>query len=95
MRFGVNLFSRDMLKTREAYKVVAQSAEDSGFDFLSVSDHVIVPQVQNSPYPYSEDASWAGGGSGFCFEALTAMTFLIACTDRIKVLSSGAMPQFG
>lgn len=94
MKFGVNLFPRDMLKTREAYKAVAQSAEDLGYDFLSVSDHVIVPQEQNSPYPYSEDASWAGGGSGFCFEAMTAMTFIVACTKRIKVLSSVAVvPQ--
>lgn len=94
MRFGVNLFPRDMLKTREAYITVAQAAENLGYDFLSISDHVIVPQEQNSPYPYSEDASWAGGGSGFCFEAMTAMTFLIACTQRIKVLSSVAVvPQ--
>ncbi len=94
MRIGLNLFPRDMLKTREAYKTVAQSAEELGFEFLSVSDHVIVPQKQDSPYPYSEDASWGGGGSGFCFEAMTAMTFLIACTERIKVLSSVAVvPQ--
>ena len=94
MNFGVNLFPRDMLKTGEAYRSVARAAEDLGYDFLSVSDHVIVPQEQNSPYPYSEDASWAGGGTGFCFEALTAMTFLVACTERIKVLSSVAVvPQ--
>lgn len=94
MRLGVNLFPRDMLKTREAYKTVGEAAEKLGYDFLSISDHVIVPQKQNSPYPYSEDATWAGGGSGFCFEAMTAMTFLIACTERIKVLSSVAVvPQ--
>jgi probable F420-dependent oxidoreductase len=83
-----------MLKTGEAYRCVARAAEALGYDFLSVSDHVIVPREQNSPYPYSEDASWAGGGSGFCFEAMTAMTFLVACTERIKVLSSVAVvPQ--
>ena len=94
MNFGVNLFPRDMLKTGEAYRSVARAAEELGYDFLSVSDHVIGPQEQNSPYPYSEDASWAGGGSGFCFEAMTAMTVLVACTERIKVLSSVAVvPQ--
>ena len=88
MHFGLNMFPRDMLTTGDAYKTIAQSAEQFGYDFLSVSDHVVVPRSQNSTYPYSEDAKWAGGGSGFCFEMLTAMTFLVACTERIKVLSS-------
>jgi alkanesulfonate monooxygenase SsuD/methylene tetrahydromethanopterin reductase-like flavin-dependent oxidoreductase (luciferase family) len=88
MHFGVDMFPRDILTTRDAYKTIAQSAEALGCDFLSVSDHVIVPRSQYSDYPYSEDAKWAGGGSGFCFEMLTAMTFLVACTERIKVLSS-------
>ena len=61
MHFGVNMFPRDMLTTRGAYKTIAQSAEALGYDFLSVSDHVIVPRSQNSDYPYSEDARWAGG----------------------------------
>lgn len=88
MHFGLNMFPRDMLKTREAYRATAGAAEDFGYNFLSISDHVVVPTSQNSVYPYSEDATWAGGGSGFCFELLTAMTFLVACTERIKVLSS-------
>jgi hypothetical protein len=54
MHFGVDMFPRDILTTRDAYKTIAQSAEALGCDFLSVSDHVIVPRSQNSDYPYSE-----------------------------------------
>ena len=57
MRFGVNLFPRDMLKTGEAYKTVAQTAEELGYDFLSVSDHVIVPQDIRANHLYSSDSS--------------------------------------
>ena len=88
MRIGVNMFPRDLMTSRDAYLAIAHSAEAFGYDFLSVSDHVVVPTANASDYPYSEDAKWPGGNSSFCFEALTAMTFLLAVTQRIKVLSS-------
>ncbi len=88
MRFGVNTSPRGLMTSREAYMTIAQGAEAYGFDFLSVSDHVVVPRATASDYPYSEDAKWAGGASGFSFEMLTAMTFLVGCTERIKLLSS-------
>lgn len=88
MRFGINMFPRELMTSREAYLTIAHSAEAFGYDFLSVSDHVVVPRANSSDYPYSEDAKWPGGQSGFCFEMLTAMTFLLAVTQRVKVLSS-------
>ena len=91
MRFGVNTAPRGLMVTREAYKTIAQSAENFGYDFLSISDHVVVPSSNDSDYPYSEDAVWSGGDSGFSFEMLTAITFLIGCTERIKLLSSVAV----
>ena len=91
MRFGVNTAPRGLMVTREAYKTIAQSADNFGYDFLSISDHVVVPSSNDSDYPYSEDAVWSGGDSGFSFEMLTAITFLIGCTERIKLLSSVAV----
>ena len=88
MRLGVNMFPRELMTSRDAYLAIAHSAEAFGYDFLSVSDHVVVPRANSSDYPYSEDAKWPGGQSGFCFEMLTAMTFLLAVTQRVKVLSS-------
>jgi probable F420-dependent oxidoreductase len=88
MKFGVNTSPRGLMTSREAYMTVAQAAEAFGFDFLSVSDHVVVPRANDSDYPYSEDAVWSGGASGFSFEMLTAITFLAGCTERIKLLSS-------
>ncbi len=88
MRFGVNTSPRGLMTSREAYMTIAQAAEALGYDFLSVSDHVVVPRANASDYPYSEDAKWSGGESGFSFEMLTAITFLIGCTERIKLLSS-------
>lgn len=88
MRFGVNTSPRGLMVSREAYMTVAQSAESFGYDFLSISDHVVVPRANESAYPYSEDAVWSGGASGFSLEMLTAITFLIGCTERIRLLTS-------
>ncbi|MGI9423246.1 MAG: TIGR03619 family F420-dependent LLM class oxidoreductase [Hyphomicrobiaceae bacterium] len=88
MRFGVNTAPRGLMVSREAYMTTAQSAERLGYDFLSVSDHVVVPRANDSDYPYAEDAKWTGGASGFSIEMLTALTFLVGCTERIKLLSS-------
>ena len=91
MKFGVNTSPRGLMTSREAYMTIGQAAEAFGYDFLSVSDHVIVPSSNESDYPYSDDAVWTGGASGFSFEMLTALTFLIGCTERIRLLSSVAV----
>ena len=44
MKFGVNTAPRGLTVSREAYKSIAQAAERFGYDFLSVSDHVVVPR---------------------------------------------------
>ncbi|MGI9520450.1 MAG: TIGR03619 family F420-dependent LLM class oxidoreductase [Hyphomicrobiaceae bacterium] len=88
MKFGINTSPRGLLITREAYFAVAAAAEMHGFDFLSVSDHVVVPRVNASDYPYSEDAKWGGGASGFALEMWTTIAVLAGSTSRLKLLSS-------
>lgn len=43
MNFGISTLSRSLYTSREAYMTVAQAAEQAGFDFMSVNDHIIVP----------------------------------------------------
>ena len=43
MKFGLSTVTRGVLVARENYMAVAKAAERAGFDFLSVSDHMIVP----------------------------------------------------
>ena len=65
LRFGVNVGT----STEPADHPVrlAQVAEDSGFDFVSASDH-----------PY---------GANPCFETATLLTWILARTQRVSVLS--------
>lgn len=89
MKFGINTGARGIMSTREAYMEIAQLADRSGYDFLSISDHVVVPRSIGSEYPYSEGGKWeTATASGFCLEELTTLAFLAGCTEKLKLLSS-------
>ncbi len=89
MQLGVNTAARGALGTREAYMKVAQLADRVGFDFLSVSDHVLVPAAIGSTYPYSEGGKWeTATATGYCLEELATLCFLAGCTEKLKLLTS-------
>ena len=89
MEFGINTGARGIMSTRDAYMRIGQLAERSGYDFLSVSDHVIVPDRLDSTYPYSEGGKWeTAAKDGFCFDVLSTLIFLSGCTEKLKLLSS-------
>lgn len=88
MKFGLSTVTRGLFSTRENYKAVAVAAERAGFDFLSVSDHVVVPAQLKSHYPYSPTGAFAAADEGFCLDQLTTMAFLAGCTERLRLLAS-------
>ncbi len=89
MELGINTGARGIMSTRDAYMRIGQLAERSGYDFLSVSDHVIVPDRLDSTYPYSEGGKWeTAAKDGFCFDVLSTLIFLSGCTEKLKLLSS-------
>ena len=53
MHFACNLAFQDPRHHCE----VAKAAEDSGWDVVVVSDHVVHPEKIASPYPYTPDGA--------------------------------------
>ncbi len=49
---------------------------------------MVVCETIDSPYPYTEDGSWAGAIEGTCLETLTTLGFIAAATERIRLLTS-------
>lgn len=89
MKLGINTGARGTMGTREAYKTVAQLAERIGFDFISVSDHVVVPAQIGSTYPYSEGGIWeTATPDGYSLEQLTTLAFLAGCTEKLQLVTS-------
>lgn len=89
MKLGINTGARGTMGTREAYITVAQLGERIGFDFLSVSDHVVVPAQIGSTYPYSEGGKWeTATPDGYSLEQLTTLAFLAGCTEKLQLVTS-------
>ncbi len=88
MKFGLSTLTRGVFSTRENYRAVAQAAERAGFDFLSVSDHVVVPANLQSKYPYSPTGAFSAAEQGYCLDQLATIAFLSGCTERLRLLAS-------
>jgi len=59
-------------------------AEEVGFHSLWVPEHVVFFREYASRYPYSADGRIPGNPDGV-MEPLTALTFVAACTERIRL----------
>ena len=88
MKFGLSTLTRGLCTTREAYQAVAKAAQAAGFDFLAVSDHVVVPAHLKSAYPYTAGGVFGAAEHGHCFDQLATLAFLAGCTERLRLLTS-------
>ena len=89
MKFGINTGARGVMGKRDSYITVAALAERVGFDFISVSDHVVVPAEIGSTYPYSEGGKWeTATPDGYSLEQLSTLAFLAGCTEKLKLVTS-------
>src|SRR5262249_47616818 len=88
MKFGLSTVTRGVFSTRESYRAVAVAAERAGFDFLSVSDHVVVPSNLKSKYPYTASGAFSAAEEGYCLDLLATIAFLSGCTERLRLLAS-------
>jgi probable F420-dependent oxidoreductase len=88
MRFGLSTLTHDTFSTADSYVAIAAAAERAGFDFLSVSDHLVVPEKLESHYPYVVGGAFRIATHGHCFDMLSTIAFLAGITKRIKLLTS-------
>jgi len=88
MQFGLSIPHRGPLANPDAIRAIAASAEQLGYDLLTVSDHIVVPRKIDSPYPYSPDGGFPGGRTGECFEQLSLLNYLAGVTQRARLLTS-------
>jgi probable F420-dependent oxidoreductase len=64
---------------------MAASLERAGFDGLWVSDHVVMPERIDSPYPFAPDrkATWATDVAWY--DAIVAMAMIAGATSRAHI----------
>ena len=88
MKIGFYVPTRGPLSAPENMSALARKGEALGFDFLSMTDHLVVPRSRVSDYPYTRDGDWLPGRFGDFVDQLTAMAFVAARTDSIGLLTS-------
>lgn len=90
MQFGVSAPFRGPLARPDTIRRIAGKAEEWGYDYLTVSDHIVIPKTVAPEYPYSDTGrfSWLDGGGTDCMEQFALMAWLAAATTKIRLLSS-------
>ena len=81
MQIGFNLPS-----SPENLTWIAQQGEALGYDYLTLTDHIVLPRLRVPGYPYSESGEFFGEGPERRYEQLTAAAFIAAKTDRIRLV---------
>jgi probable F420-dependent oxidoreductase len=66
-------------------RAVGEAAEGAGFDSLWVAEHVVLFDEYASKYPYAADGKIPAGGTSGILEPFGALTYLAACTSRIRL----------
>jgi len=88
MKFGLHLGIRGPAADPDSLRVIAAEAEALGFSHLGFSDHVVIADTVDSPYPYTKDGRWFAEDSGECLEQITTLGYVAATTTKIRLLTS-------
>lgn len=88
MKFGLSTRTRQVFSSADNYLAAAAAAEKAGFDFLSVTDHLVIPAQRETHYPYVPGGAFGGGQAGHNLDQLTTIAFLAAATTRLRLLTS-------
>jgi probable F420-dependent oxidoreductase len=86
MQIGFNLPISGPLSSPETLIRIAQQGEALGYDYLTLTDHVVLPNLRAPGYPYSESGEFFGEGPERRHEQLTATAFIAAKTTRIRLV---------
>ena len=86
MQFGFNLPISGPLSSPDAVVEIAQAGEALGYDYLTLTDHLVLPNLRVPGYPYSESGEFFGEGPEQRHEQLTAAAYIAAKTSRIGLV---------
>ena len=88
MDFGFSLPGRGPLATPDVLIKLAHKADDLRYSSIFVTDHVVIPTTQTTPYPYAPTGMFAGDWTNGYLEPLALMSFLAGETSRVRLGTS-------
>jgi probable F420-dependent oxidoreductase len=86
MQIGFNLPISGPLSDPDTVIRIAQEGEALGYDYLTLTDHIVLPNLKVPGYPYSESGEFFGDGPQRRHDQLTAAAYVAAKTSRIRLV---------
>ena len=71
---------------------IAQAADEAGYDYVSLSDHVVHPERLSTPYPYTEDGERRWPAFTAWPDPWVAVGAMAAVTTRLRFYTSVYVP---
>ena len=88
MQIGFNLPNSGPLSAPATMARLAREGEALGYDYLTLTDHVVLPDMKVPGYPYSESGEFYGADPAVRQEQLVALAWIAAQTTRIRLVSA-------
>ncbi|HEY1795289.1 MAG TPA: TIGR03619 family F420-dependent LLM class oxidoreductase [Stellaceae bacterium] len=86
MQFGFNLPISGALAAPEIMTRIARQGEQLGYDYLTVTDHLVLPDMAEPGYPYSESGAFYSVDTQYRHEQLACAAYLAAATSRVRLV---------
>ena len=88
MQIGFNAPTTGALIEPDSLRRTITEGEALGFDYATVSDHIMVPRDLESKYPYTDSGEFPAGTAAAWLEQLTTTAYLVALTTRLRFVMS-------
>jgi probable F420-dependent oxidoreductase len=85
MDVGVFVPLANQNATSSLLRALGPAVEERGFESIWLPEHVVLFDEYESQYPYSPDGKFPGSGEFGLIDPLTALTYLAAVTDRVRL----------
>ncbi|MBV8736193.1 MAG: TIGR03619 family F420-dependent LLM class oxidoreductase [Alphaproteobacteria bacterium] len=86
MQIGFNLPISGPMADPDTIVRIAQEGETLGYDYLTLTDHIVLPDLKVPGYPYSESGEFFTEGPERRHDQLTTAAFVAAKTSRIRLV---------
>jgi probable F420-dependent oxidoreductase len=88
MQIGCSAPTSGPLTAPDSLTRIAAEAEALGYDYVTVSDQLVIPTDIESRYPYSSSGEFPVGARVERLELLTAATWIAAKTSTLRIVTS-------
>jgi probable F420-dependent oxidoreductase len=94
MQIGFNAPTTGKLIDPDSLLQIVTEGEALGFDYVTISDHIMVPRNLESKYPYTDTGEFPAGTQAAWLDQLGTACFLAAATKKLRfVLSVMVVPH--